>query len=169
MQYLIEGADKSTGEDRSVIVNAINTQDAQNQAASMNLLVSRLVPHAGGFLNKQAVVEYASPAATPTAPPQRGLQIGPPRYLGLQIASFIIGVCAFVCYVVAAIIGLVAIFSIGSATQQPNAFGPPQALATTSGVAGLLLAFWIFAAGAVQHGLSAACIALRDIARNSFR
>jgi hypothetical protein len=45
MQYLIEGADAKSGEDRTVIVSGENPDDTRQQAKAMNLLVSRVAPH----------------------------------------------------------------------------------------------------------------------------
>jgi hypothetical protein len=166
MQYLIEGADKSTGQDRSVIVSADNPRDAQRQAEEMNLLISSVVPHAAGIPNPKPV-DYASSRTPPPdlSPAQTKV---PPRYIGLQIASLVLGASCLIFYGLAGLSGIMALFAVAAAARPPTPFGPPPGFAAMSGLAGFWIALCLFAAAAVQHGLSAACTALRDIARNSF-
>jgi hypothetical protein len=167
MQYLVEGADRTSGTDRTVIFDAANERDAQRQAEEMNLLVSRMSPHASGIPNDRPAIDYATPGVgrgAATISPG-----GPPRYLGLKIASFVLGVSCVLSYGFALILAVAAIHSFVSASASQVPFAPPPALVAADGSMQLFVAFVTFAGAALQHGLSAGCIALRDIARNSFR
>ncbi len=160
MQYLIEGADKSTGEDRSVIVSADNPRDAQKQAEEMNVLISSVVPHAAGIPNAKPV-DYAS-SRTVAPHPTSALANGPPRYLGLQIASVVLGISCVIFYGLAGLFAIMAFAAGAVATRPQTPFGPPSAFVFISS---FTTALGLFAAGAVQHALSAACSALCDIAQ----
>ena len=161
MQYLIEGADKSSGQDRSVIVSADNPREAEKQAEEMDLLISSVKPHAAGIPSGKAI-EYASPRAGVD------LRNVPPRYLGLQIASILLGVSCAMFYGLAALVAIVSILVSATAAQVPGQLVPMRVFAAATGFSGLMYALMLFACGAIQHGLSAGCSALRDIARNSF-
>jgi len=85
MQYLVEGADRTSGTDRTVIFDAANERDAQRQAEEMNLLVSRMSPHTSGIPNDRAAIDYATPGAGRGAASIGSM--GPPRYIGLRSIS----------------------------------------------------------------------------------
>jgi hypothetical protein len=80
--------------------------------------------------------------------PSRRMPPEIPEYKGLIVAGK-------VCFIVAILNYALAIFALVT-----GLFGAPQII------------FWCAAlavSGAISHGISAACVALRDIARNSFR
>jgi hypothetical protein len=170
MQYVIEGADASSGQDRTIIVSAIDEKDAHQQARSMNLMVSRVALHNApvpslGSAHSSPAVDYASPVPK-SAVAMQAVTI--PRYLGLQIASVILIASAAVCYGIAAIAVVVAISAATTPTRPPAFGGPPPGFMGLFSAFGFIGAFGFLSAGAIQHGLSAACKALRDIARNSW-
>lgn len=160
MQYLVEGADKATGEDRTFIISADDEADLQKQVDNLGILVSNAEPWIAPA--SAPPVSYATPAERPAIP----------AYRGLQIASFILGVSCAVCYVVAGISLILAIASILSSYSAPP-FGVQRTFAPSPNYAAstfaFITAFSFFTAGGIQHGLGAACLAVRDIARNSFR
>jgi hypothetical protein len=155
-QYLIEGADKSTGEDRTIIIEANSEADARAKAATMGILVSQVKPWPRS-LSEPVPVSYETPSQPATSPK------APPAYLGLKIASFVLGVSCLFFYVGPAILVVQAIMAMNSSPQPAFVRNP----AFGAGV-DLAAAFSAFAAGAIQHGLSTGCIALRDIAKNTF-
>lgn len=169
MQFVVDGADANTGEDRTVIVAADDAKDAQEQARAMNLMVSRVALHNApapslGSSEAVAAVDYASP---PEAKPIVAPQFVPvPQYVGLQIAANILLLLAVLSYGAAAIAIVTAILGMMIPSRPMQYGGPPPGFFSAIGFAG---AFGLLSVGAVQHGLSAACNALRDIARNSFK
>jgi len=155
MQYLIEGADKETGEDRTVIIDADNEADLRAKIKAMGILVS----HAKLWNAPAAppvAVNYATPAPTHIVSSARPRI---PGYFGLQFASLILGISATLFYAIAV---LAFIASISSTRNFNSPYAGVGVL-----VQGMVI-ISLLAAGGIQHGLSAACTALRDIARNSF-
>jgi len=162
MKFTVEGANAQTGDDHTVIVSATSAAHAEAQAKSMGLLVSRVIPRTDEESISHAL-NYAPPRSGGTGPSREAvmnyLKTNPsnaPNYTGLQVAGFIIGAMAILSY------GAAVVVFIALVNSASSAYGP-------SGVIGILIPISIAAGGAVQHGLAAACFALRDIARNSFR
>jgi hypothetical protein len=151
VQYLVEGADRSSGEDRTVIFSAENEADLRRQIEAMGILVSNAKPW-----SPPTPVQYATPAPSQTT--------NLPNYIGLQIASLVLGISC-VCFYLAALVLLIAGLLAMNSNAPSQPFMPSPAATAPFDLAAALGAF---AAAAIQHGLSTGCKALRDIARNSF-
>ncbi len=77
MKYLIEGADKETGDDRKIIISAESAAEAENKANAMGILVSNVQaresdseqPIALGYASLK-VPQRATPASSPPGVPE---------------------------------------------------------------------------------------------------
>jgi hypothetical protein len=179
MRWNVEGADSQTGQDRVLAVEALDRADAERKARQHGILVSSIYPtsirsavekidEAVDAAEDQITAPLHSDVAAPRQPIPSYFVQAParqiPEYRGLQIGSTVLMVFAVMYYLFAACIILVAILAAaGTALTSDTplaAVGPFLLL-----VWGLALAM----GGGIMHALSAACLALRDIARNSFR
>jgi hypothetical protein len=171
MEWIVEGADKASGEDRVISVDALSKVQAERVAAQQGLLISDIRPPAvptpaeklamvpPGSGDSQILstttlagaVNYQSPL-TPA--------LAAPEYAGLKIGSTILIIGAVLYYILAA---LILVGSIVSALQ--TSIAPIQIMQTGTGIVAALTAFMF---GGLLHAASAACVALRDIARNSY-
>lgn len=177
----VEGADAGTGHDRVVTVEAQTQKDAEQAARKMGMVVSAvhravtrtpaeaLDEMVGSVINTpfqpQAdvdtavseapqVVQYRSPGAV----------AGPaPTYTGLKLGASILSVFAILYYVLAV---LAVVLSLIPAS---NPQGVPTNVMWWSVAGGIVAGVTLGMIGAFLHTASAACLALRDIARNSFR
>jgi hypothetical protein len=190
MRWTIEGADSNTGRDLTVTVEARDEADAEQQARYNGVLVARVYPF--GVRPKDAapvpVVDYAT-AATPKAMPKppevaAGLQAGPravvplPDYQpivagarALVLFARVVRVAALVLFGVAAVAALLPFLTAwwygGGAVQSPPVSEVVPALFAAVWPAALGLAMLV--AAAVLRMLAFLALAVRDIARNSFR
>jgi hypothetical protein len=185
MRWNVEGADVKTGKNRLVQVYAKDSEEAEDKARKLGLLVSAVhesvmkpaveptdeeIDIAPPAVANHAAAgsNYESPQAKPltpkSAPPRndrdeaRRRRAMIPEYAGLNVAAFVIGVFSTLYYVLGAIALVMALITAYSATSPTRFEGP-----TLAGY-GLIS---LMAAG-LMHGMSAGCYALRDIARNSF-
>ncbi len=167
MRWNIEGADQQTGQDRVIAIDAADQADAERKARARGILVSTIYPTTLKTAIERTEEEIVSPSQTavPPAAPASTLNYRAsslprqtvPNYRGLQIGSFVLGVFALLYYICGGI-GLV--FGILSVQDSSRVrFDAAQAF---------LWALLLAMGGGVLHAMSAACIALRDIARNSF-
>jgi len=178
MRWTVEGADKATGKDRVIQIEAGTSAEAERIASAKGLLVSGVYEPttltAAEQLEKMIDTslsnsDLAAPSIPPTSPPapiayaSGGFQGPTPSYAGLQVGGTVMFVCAAVYYAVA-------IFAVVGAILSLFGVVNPR----TSGIAFLsaaTLLFWALVAamtGGLLHAGSAGCAALRDIARNSF-
>jgi hypothetical protein len=179
MRWTVEGADKSTGKDRVLSIEANTSSEAEAKATRMGLLVSgvyeptvltpaeQLEKMVGNSLSAS---DMAQPPIPPTAPPPAaisyaspGIARSAPDYTGLRIGSGVLMVFAVIYYVGAIFFLLIALAStVGIFSQTPG-------LAVWSGFSAFISAMVAGMIGGILHAISAACVALRDIACNSFR
>jgi hypothetical protein len=98
-----------------------------------------------------------------------------PQYAGLSLCSSMLMVAAVLQYVAALGVAGYAIYARANPAPtwmqegSPSPFNPPPAALWGVFVGWLLVAFYIAVGGIVAHGLSTACVALRDMARNSWK
>lgn len=171
MRWTVVGADKNTGQERSITVEASTEADAEKLANRAGLIVSDVSPV--DALVELAQANQAKPpprTPTPIVADYRTPEPEPPRsvpsYIGLKIGSIILGVFAAIYYAIGALIWITT-FAEMSNNPTPNRAPPPGAM---YGVAGTLVVGLIFGmVGGLLHAFSAGCVALRDIARNSFK
>jgi hypothetical protein len=163
MKFTVTGADAKTGDDHVLIIDAANLDDAQSKARSMGLLVASIEPR------NPPPTAPPTPATPPRDDDEAMVKLylsKPVKYFGLQIAGSVLGVSAILLYVAAFGAFLAAIHpasSGGTDSINHDALGMVDAQELY-----IAYALLFFSAGAIQHGLSAACLALRDIAINSF-
>jgi len=144
-RFQIEGADKDTGDERSVTVTAMDYEDAHAQAKRRGLLVSRVTPATA----ESDVLHSVSPSP-------RTVKLAPPEYRGLKaLASlFLAGaILAYAC-------GVISLVGLVLAVSNFNAGSIMQCLVAAA--ASLLV-------GIFYHGISQVLLAFRDLVRNSFK
>lgn len=166
MKFRITGADRRTGREVKRDYEA-NTEEAAIALANMDGLMvadTELVPYddgdgevASGRVARQPVA-YRSPTTHSGSVPTYG---------GLGIASSVLLVYAILCYVLGGIAFLMGLFTVVmGAAGGTRESGFVVFIGFMSGLGPALVLLF---AAAISHGLSAACVALRDIARNSWR
>ncbi len=174
MRWNVEGADGRTGEEHVYPIDADSAEQAEQTARNHGVLVSA-VHRALVQPQQDELDDLASAAMT------RTVRIGPPPapapsaespliayhspttpsadvpdYFGLRIGSSVLMVFAILYYLTAAAALATGIYIAGRQ-------GPWVALTF------LLWALVAAMIGGLLQALSAACVALRDMARNSFR
>lgn len=177
MKWQVVAADAQTGEESAFVVEAATPAAAEAQARGAGYLVSQVTPASQGAVSPagerpDALAELAAAAATgpatlpyrpPVNAPGTDAAAAAPEYWGLRFGSVAFLVIACLCYLAGAfgvLLGLGALLnSLGQAS------GPGAMAAFGS----FLLSISPLAAGTMFHAASSACLALRDIARNSFR
>jgi len=175
MRYKIEGADAKTGKARVLRIEADDEEQAAARAHDMGVLVSAIHARPDMATDREIALSdmnpaparsasassySAMPAATATATPtneQRKQVLVCPEYAGLRAVSILLHILALLTYVVGLITLMVSVYS---ATHWDWHDTTRYILATGAG---------LIVSGAVLHGMSASCDALRDIAQNSFR
>ena len=184
MRWDVSAADAHTGEQRTLVVEAGSAVEAEARARGAGYLVSSATPAApaatvagpADALSQLAAAAHARPETVPYRPPPGARHAGSeavvvPDYLGLRFAAFALSIFAGLAYVAGGLMVLAAIFTLltstGSSTSVRVRSNPPSP-GLMAGLISLLLSLWPLAAGAMLHGFSAAFLALRDIARNSF-
>jgi hypothetical protein len=173
MRYKIEGADAKTGKARVLRIEADDEEQAAARAHDMGVLVSAI--HARpdmatdreiGLSDMNSAPARSASASSYTAMPastatptneQRKHVLVSPEYAGLRAVSILLHILALLTYVVGLITLMVSVYS---ATHWDWHDTTRYILATGAG---------LIVSGAVLHGMSASCDALRDIAQNSFR
>jgi hypothetical protein len=174
MKWHVTGADARTGEDRTVLVEAATAADAETVARQAGYLVSHVseapraavAPPAADPLAELAAAASSAPAAFAYLPPARAQipdhAVPVPEYWGLRFGSIAFLVFAGVFYL-GGLLGLLA-----GVAMLVNSLNYSSGLGVLAALGQFLLSLWPLALGTVFHALSSACIALRDIARNSF-
>jgi len=150
--WIIDGADERTGEDVRVRVSAESRSAALREAQKRRILVASISP---------AVDDTLSYAAQADLHQRR--RRAPPSYGGLTIASTVIGIIAGLYYGGGAVL---LVLSLIRMARLPIERSPED---TVMALGSLMFGIVSFGAGAVFHGIAAACVALRDMARNSWR
>jgi hypothetical protein len=169
MKYKIEGADVKTGKSRVLRIEADDEKQAAIRAHDMGVLVSAIhsrpdsAPLDKEFPLSDLNAPPPRPLPTPTtapipmpAPEPRKQVLVSPEYGGLKAASIVLHVLALLAYSIGLLTLLVAIYTIVHYDWNTSKF--------VFAMAGLSIV-----SGAILHGMSASCDALRDIAQNSFR
>lgn len=174
MRWTVEGADKQTGDERTIEVEANSRADAEKLAAQRGILVSRVL--SAGEVNaaqlealaamqgervweEKPTIAYATPSPTPSAI-ETTVTDRPyaPNYAGLQVASILF----WVLWALAWVGGLVLLGIAIVGSYRTPLIG-----------AGLFFAFFdlivSFVSGCIFMALASGCEALRDMARNSWR
>ena len=178
MKWQVTAADAQTGEDRLFVIDAATAADAEASARAAGYLVSHVVaappattprPAAEGADPLAALAAAAAAAPAPLAylPPVKARPsnqevVAAPEYWGLRFGSTAFLVFTGLFYLAGLLSFLAGLVNLlASLGDTPG-----------SGVVGALSAFLMSVSplvlGAVFHALSSACLALRDIARNSF-
>lgn len=196
MRWNVEGADPDTGDERVVQVDAEDRAAAERVAREQGLLVAaaypstlaggaaaaaelaaavvevrsapKPVPHAGAdgagpvlsYRGKDSAAKPSRSAASTTPPAAPAPVVSPtvrpiPRYVGLQVASSALMVFALLYYAAAA-----AVLAATAITLEAQSW--------VEVLPALVGALTLAMVGGLLQGASAACLALRDIARNSF-
>jgi hypothetical protein len=172
MKFNVEGADAKTGKSRVLRVDADDEQQAAIRAHDMGVLVSAIYPSAQGTESQKEIAlselslpppasHRPSPAAVPIPVPSVGAEprkqvLVSPEYGGLRAASIVLHILALLAYIIGLLTLFVAIYTIIHYDMNTSKF--------VFAMAGLAIV-----SGAILHGMSASCDALRDIAQNSFR
>jgi hypothetical protein len=178
MQWRVEGADSVTGADKAIDIEAFSQSEAEKVARDQfGILVSGST-QIDDFIPDSALQSIAAANDTvrhvprdPQKPARKYLVI--PDYVGLKIAARVLLTFAFLYYALTLIIWTLAVFTALSPPRNSVEQGlptiappiPPWEDAIKFVVFGAVCSM----AGALFHGIAAACVALRDLARNSFR
>lgn len=172
MQWRVKGALRSTGEDVSRVYDAGSEESAKLQAHDDGILVESASPISSRPSAPARAAVDPPPVAPPIAKPvpaeplhQSGgaAHLTSPSYLGLAIAGRVVSVFA-VLYYLAGALALVAVIITAATGPAPGARWSAE-----EGFMMVLIPLSIAMVGGLLHGISAACFALRDIARNSWR
>jgi hypothetical protein len=143
MLWKIQGAMKETGQDVQSLIDAPTKVDAIKEAGKRGLLINSIEAASPAPPSPEAVAAYAATL--------------PPGYGGLRVAASVLFVFSLISYLSAAILVLSAIVNAGQIGSSADGFNL------------MIYALAAAVSGAIQHGLSAACLAVRDIAINSFK
>ena len=186
MKWHVTAADAQTGEDRTILVEAATAADAEVRARHAGYLVSHVAPAPEAVAAvapppaaqadplaelAAAVTRPAAAAAAPATalayqPPVKvrspDVIVAAPEYWGLRFGSTAFLVFAGLFYLAGLLALLAAFASLLSSLAYTSGWGVVAAFGQ------LLVSLWPLALGTVFHAASSACLALRDIARNSF-
>ncbi len=173
MKWLVDGADSTSGNEQTIIVDAETMEQARREATRRGMFVSSI--------REMELAEPAEPpdplqalasaksgqSGTPDAvdyrtPRPREIQQSP-YYRGLLIGGTLACWVAYVYYVLGVILLLSTI--VGVLNSQP--LGSGRALVTAA--IAMVFPLTVFAGGVLIHTIGSGALALRDIARNSFR
>jgi hypothetical protein len=159
MQWRVDGAERQTGSDRTVIVEAENGLDATAQAEAMSLLVSSCRK-----ATSRDVLDFLSPGFTDDAParsiapktyvpPYKEIQTGADSLRAIAIIALAVGALQFV----------------GGVVAMSFLFQSKEPAAGFVVAAGVLCsaALWVVVA-TVLRMFGSLALAVRDIARNSY-
>jgi hypothetical protein len=157
MKFIIKGADHLTGADRAIEIQADSEADAEIESRRMGILVSSVTPCTA--FEPMAAARKRMMAAGPRENPTRLLV---PEYGALKFVASILFVQALLLYTSASLALTVGLFATVTPGSHPDSHLPDPQVLLVFGLSALL-------SGGVIHGFSQACLALRDIARNSFK
>ena len=179
MKWYVAAADAQTGEDRAFLIEAATAADAEAAVRGAGYLVSQVTAASqpdGSPPADDRADPLAALAAVATAPPTAAALLyrpppnprlldrvmAAPDYWGLRFGS--VAFLAFACLFYLAGLLLI-LLGLGRLLTR---LGDTPGFAVLEAFVQFLLSLWPLATGATFHALSSACIALRDIARNSF-
>lgn len=151
MRYNIEGADGTTGRDVSINVEADSEEQAEAQAASSGILVSKVYP----AKVKGAPLSYASHAEAQSAPRYRAIVKGARLLDVFAIIANALGLLAVVCGVGVGIL-------VGGTSGN-------KLIGVSIAAVGLAYAIILFVVAAFLKMQGALALAVRDIAINTSR
>jgi hypothetical protein len=89
MQWIVDGTDRVTGNDRRITIEATDADDAERQAVALGLLVNTVAPITVDF-NVVAGLEPSTRAASPIDYASNREADGPPALLALRIMCGIV-------------------------------------------------------------------------------
>ncbi len=167
MRWIVEGADHRSGADRRLVFEAPSRMEAEDQARKMGVLVSGVTPanDAPPVSNLKhpidAGVHPSPPSSVAYATPNQEI----PTYRQLSLAAMVLNIIGGFYYAMAILYFLAIV--IGSLSGGIDRW--LMVVIPTSITVGSIYAATMVAVGALFQGASAACIALRDIARNSWK
>lgn len=174
-RFNVEGADLQTGQERVIQVDAPDAATAEQVARDRGMLVASVFESTArpqlGELDALAEAARGSRGAAAASPPPALAYAAPvqlpalPDYFGLRVGRTVLMIFAGVYYAVGLLILGLAIYGSGYLASQRTR----TALDTAALLLMLLYSFASISVGGLFHALSAACHALRDIARNSWR
>jgi hypothetical protein len=184
MRYTVEGADAQSGRDvvitveatspkvvekiaheQGILISSIHTSKVQNEVGKIDLAIEEAAEAA-----ENDDIGFTPPAAVPAVPshvPYAGPRTasgGIPDYTGLRIGATVLFVSALLYYAAGILLFVGAI--VGFLIQVIRAGSGSTAMIGVVPV--ILLGIGALMCGGLFQALSAACVALRDIARNSF-
>jgi hypothetical protein len=166
MKWTIEGAEVHSGRERIISVDAASQAEAEAIAKRRGMLIAAVhqsvADETGLGLN--------APAEPPPVPTNKVVPLtlrpevtsGIPQYGGLELSALVLRAIGILQYI-AAVLMIVA--ALVSATESSRAAAERGIDVFGLGISGVAT----FVSGALCHGAGSACLALRDMAQNSFR
>jgi hypothetical protein len=159
MKYSVTGADKETGDERTIIISATDTQDAERQARRLGLLISSITPRGQVEPPQSASAAMVKSASLNAA----AVAINAPDYAALQTMARVFFVFACMAYALTLILlGAVALLTYERIKGQE-----PSLVLSSFEYA--VDALGVLLVGIFNHGISVFFVAFRDLVRNSFR
>jgi hypothetical protein len=169
-RWNVDGADSRTGQEVEMNIEAITAEEAERIAGGRGILVSGVQEAASPDDTLAAVAAAANMRRTQIPPPVAYASAlarqTAPNYMGLSIGGSILGVFAGIYYCIGLFMLVPAIASIVNSATTPSSY--VSGFSAMGGIGGVLISLMFLMIGGLLHALSAACVALRDIARNSF-
>ena len=168
MKYRVHGVSRTTAQETSIVVEAPSRQEAE-KIAQRSLVVAEIelagddprpAKQADEVVAAAAIWGRQGQSRGHQASPPPSVRYDPPEYGGIVTGAAVLRVVALLCYVMAALSVIILLLSRGPDSPVAgyvNAFECIVAALTN------------FVTGAVLHLLSSLSLAVRDIARNSFR
>jgi hypothetical protein len=159
MEFLIEGADRTTGLDAKTFIIADSERDALLAAKKKGILVSKIeaVKTAAPPVDRLAVTLTGFSAP----PPMRQALV--PDYKGLKNIASVFLLLAAIWYLLAAVCLVTTFFEIFFLLRTKSPEIQERAIAAATYAIGALVA------GIINHGISEFFSGFRDLVRNSFR
>lgn len=173
MDWRVDGADSKTGNSVCWKVTAATAEEASYEAQQKGVYVSSVTPIAAAPLleARPYVPEYQPPAQADARPSGRTS----PHYREIQTGAGILKFFGNICYLFAfLVLALTLYFGLKAAASPPSPMSayssPVDTVSKVAAVAaGLMYAATLAVAGAFLHMNGSLALAVRDIARNSYR
>lgn len=185
MRWIIEGADRSTGVERSVTVEAPDAAQAEQLGRLVGLLVSSLGPAPGALADHSAAppidatpvmpADLIHPRPDPSAPARAALPVSYagrhaepvsilPDYFALRIGASALRILGIVCFALGLLSLLLTLPILLAGLRFQSSGGPGELLSALGTLAESMVPI---GAGILLYTLGGAAQALRDLARNS--
>lgn len=158
MQWTVEGADEATGTERSITVDAVNETEAAAVARARGLFVSRVSRAESAELHAVAYAARSSATARST------YREPVPAYTSIRGGSFVLNVVGLLYLLAGLLASVVAVYTFIAPSH-----GADSEVDHTEGAILLASGLGAIGAGLVLLMLGSIALAIRDIARNSFR